>query len=88
VAELVRIKMYLNRPTAEGARMALEANGIDAVISADDAGGVRPELAMQKGVHILVEKEDAQKAMETLRSLEEQAKRSQIRVFNCVLVLI
>ena len=61
MTELVRIKMYLNRPIAECARMALEANGIEAIISADDAGGVRPELAMQKGVHILVKKEEADK---------------------------
>jgi len=32
VGELVCIKTYLNRPVAEGARMALEARGIDAVI--------------------------------------------------------
>jgi len=72
MGELVTIKTYINRPSAEGAKLALEARGIRADISADDAGGMFP--GMGKGVHILVEKEDAQKAMETLRSLEEQAK--------------
>jgi len=74
MGELVTIKTYINRPSAEGARLALEAKGIHANVSADDAGGMFPGGAGGKGVHILVEKKDAQKAMETLHSLEEQAK--------------
>ena len=55
--------------------MALEVNGIDSIISADDAGGVRPELNMQKGVHILVKDADASKALTILAELEEQANK-------------
>jgi len=72
VGELVTIRTFLNRPSAEGARMALEAAGIDTLISADDAGGTRPELAVLKGVSILVKEEDAHRAFKILEESEKE----------------
>jgi len=72
----VCVQTYLNRPSAEGARMALESEGIEVEIFADDAGGMRPELSMQKGVKILVKEENAAVAKQILQACEQQAKPS------------
>jgi hypothetical protein len=59
---LVVVRTFSNRIEAELARGALEAAGIDSAIQADDAGGVRPELAPRSGVHLLVRESDAAEA--------------------------
>ncbi len=65
--ELICIKTYMNSQQAEMARGVLETNGIEAMISADDAGGWRPELAVAMGgVRLLVREEDAKSALELL----------------------
>ncbi len=58
----VTFKTYLSRPEAEFAHSVLEANKIEAFISSDDAGGVRPELAFFRGVNVSVHKDDFRKA--------------------------
>ena len=63
--DLVVVGTYLNRMDAEVARGALEAVGIDSMIAADDAGGVRPSLWMT-GVKLIVRREDAERANQTL----------------------
>jgi len=60
-AELVVVGTFLNQIEAELAHGALEAGGIESVISADDAGGLRPHLTMS-GVRLLVRAEDAEHA--------------------------
>ncbi|HEY2879076.1 MAG TPA: DUF2007 domain-containing protein [Nocardioides sp.] len=40
----------------------LEANGITARASADDAGGLEPQWQLTEGVRVLVTPEDAEKA--------------------------
>jgi len=69
------VQTYLNRPSAEGARIALESEGIMVEISADDAGGVRPELSMQKGVKLLVREEDADRARQIIAECEKTSER-------------
>jgi hypothetical protein len=64
-ADLVVIRTYLNRIDAEIAKGALDAADIDSLISADDAGGLRPGLWMG-GVRLLVRAEDADRATEVL----------------------
>lgn len=59
--ELVVVGTFLNQIDAEMARSALEAAGIESMISADDAGGLRPHLWMG-GVRLLVRAEDAEQA--------------------------
>jgi len=47
----------------------LEANGIAAAVSADDAGGFDPQLQVTQGVRVVVAAEDAEQA----RQLIEEA---------------
>jgi hypothetical protein len=65
VERLVVARTFLNRIDADLAQGALEAAGIDAVVSADDAGGTRPGLWMG-GVRLLVREEDLEDAGEVL----------------------
>ena len=65
-AELVAVGTYPSKIEAEIVRGALEAADIDAMVSADDAGGLRPSLWMGEGVRVLVRAEDAERAREIL----------------------
>ena len=62
---LVVVRTFLNRIDADLAQGALEAAGIDAVISADDAEGNQPGLWMG-GVRLLVREDDLEEAGEVL----------------------
>ena len=64
------IRTFLNNVDAELAKSALEAAEINAVIRADDCGGVRPHLWMG-GVALLVEDEDAAEAADVLGTIFE-----------------
>jgi hypothetical protein len=64
-SELVEVGSFLNRLDAELAQGAMEAADIEAVVSADDAGGLRPHLWMS-GVRLLVRAEDVERARELL----------------------
>ncbi len=64
-AELVVVGTFLNKIDAELARGALQASGIESLVSADDAGGMRPGLWMG-GVRLLVHSEDVERATEIL----------------------
>lgn len=57
---------FANRQEAELARGALEASGIEATVSADDAGGEIPGLDMSQGVAVLVRGEDLEAARQAL----------------------
>jgi hypothetical protein len=59
---LVIVRTFPDRMAAEIARGALEAAGIDSAIQTDDAGGLRPDLAMRFGVLLLVRESDAAEA--------------------------
>ena len=63
--ELVIVGTFLNRIDAKLAQGALEAADIEAMIRADDAGGLRPGLWMS-GVEVLVRAEDAERAAAVL----------------------
>lgn len=65
-AELVVVGDFLNHVDAELAQSALEAGGIESMISADDVGGLRPHLSMTGGVRLLVRAADVGKAREVL----------------------
>ena len=62
---LVVVGTFLNQIDADMARAALGAADIESMISADDAGGLRPHLWMG-GVRLLVRAEDAERAIEIL----------------------
>ncbi len=63
---LVPVRTYTGRLEAEIARGVLEAHGIKAMLSADDAGGWRPELTLVRGVRLLVKQENAEEAIGVL----------------------
>jgi hypothetical protein len=44
----------------------LESNGIAAVASADDAGGLEPQLQLTQGVRVLVAPEDEPRARQLI----------------------
>jgi hypothetical protein len=71
-ANLVVVHAFGSGPEAEMAKSALEAAGIDAMIQADSAGGMRPHLAWASGgFKLLVREQDAAAAREVLEPLTE-----------------
>jgi hypothetical protein len=64
--KLVAVGTYSNKIDAELAQGALEAADIEAMVTADDAGGLRPSLWLSEGVRVLVRAEDAERAKEIL----------------------
>ena len=72
MADLVRIKTYQSRIEAELVKGFLESNGIKAMVSADDVGGMNPALLWATGgVRLLVKKKDIQKAIKVLESFHK-----------------
>ncbi len=67
-AQLAVIEVFNNEFEAEIARERLKASGIDAFVSKDDLGGMRPELQLTRGVRLLVSESDVEIAKELLQS--------------------
>lgn len=64
-SEMVVLQTFPNRIEADMAEGALRAAEIDAMVSADDAGGVEPGLWTQ-GIRLLVWREDVDRARQVL----------------------
>jgi hypothetical protein len=64
--DLVVITVYGNHPEAELAKSVLEADGIDAVISSDDCGGIAGGQTFIRGVRLLVAKKHETHARDVL----------------------
>jgi hypothetical protein len=64
--ELVVVQTYLDRFEADLAASALQAAGIESIVSADDAGGMQPGLWQGEGVAVLVRPENEQEARSIL----------------------
>ena len=67
----VILETFNNRPEAELVKALLEQLGIEAMITADDAGGFHPQLALRGGVKLLVQDSAATRARQALSDLEE-----------------
>ena len=65
---LVVVRTYSNKFDADVAKSALDAAGIESMIRADDAGGLRPGLWMGNGVELLVNARNAARAVEILNT--------------------
>jgi hypothetical protein len=63
---LVVVETFATRMEAEIARGALDAAGIEAFIHTDDAGGLRPDLALRAGVDLVVRESEVAQAAEVL----------------------
>ena len=70
--DVVEVGRFLNRIDADLACGALQAAGIPAIVSADDAAGTRPHLWMS-GVRLLVPAGDVEEAREILRAAEQKS---------------
>ncbi len=68
--KLVSVRTFSNELDAEVARRHLKSHGIDATVSKDDCGGMRPWLQERQGVVLLVLEPDLQKAKEVLDAVE------------------
>ena len=70
---LVVVHAFGTRPEADLAKGALESAGIDSMIQADTAGGMRPHIAWASGgFKLLVREEDVDTAREVLQLPAEQ----------------
>ena len=65
--DLIVVHSFFSRAEADVAKSALDAAGIEAIVEADSAGGMRPALAWAGvGFRVFVRAEDAQAAREVL----------------------
>jgi hypothetical protein len=70
--DLVIVKTFGSRPEADIAKGALASAGIDAMIQADTAGGMREHLAWSgTGFRLLVREDDARAALDVLTPANE-----------------
>ncbi len=64
MAEMVCIKRFGDRTEAGLVQSMLQENGIQSMISADDAGGMLPDMAItRRGVELMVMRGSADKAL-------------------------
>jgi hypothetical protein len=64
--DVVTLRVFMTHIEADLARSALEAAGIESVIVADDAGGLRPHFDMTRGVALQVYATDVDQALAVL----------------------
>jgi hypothetical protein len=64
--DLIAIRTFTSESEADIAKGALQAFGIDCMLSHDDCGGQRPHLNMGEGIRLLVRSGDAGQAEEAL----------------------
>jgi hypothetical protein len=69
--DAVVLETFPNRIEAEMAAGLLESEGVPAMVMADDAGGAYPSLQFVRGVRLMVAAEDAYRAREILKAMEE-----------------
>lgn len=74
-ARPVVVATFASRSAADVACGALAAEGIDADIIADDASGLHPDLALNRGVNVIVSPPDASEAR-TVLGMDEDTSRS------------
>ena len=65
------VKAFDNRPEAEMAALILTRNGIDALIQADDFGGLNPAMSAMGRVRLVTDDEDHETALGLLEGIEE-----------------
>jgi hypothetical protein len=66
--EVVVLKTFNNEIEAEMAQQVLQEAGVTAFVFKDDAGGMEPQLQRTNGVHLLVNRADAQDAHMMLKT--------------------
>ena len=69
----VIVKSFTDKGEAEIAKGLLEAEGIDAVITADDLGSEGPGMTFGRPINLVVDAEHADQASELLDAAAEDA---------------
>ena len=69
-SDLVVVAEYTNTAEAEMAKERLEELGITALVSADDCGGMEPQLQLIGGVQLMVLRENEDYARQALAGQE------------------
>jgi hypothetical protein len=69
--DAIVLETFPNRMLAQMAASLLEAEGIEALVMADDAGGLYPPLQFIRGVKLLVASEDEALAREILDAAQQ-----------------
>jgi hypothetical protein len=64
----VVIRRFQNGAEADLAKAILEANGIEAAVLRDDAGGMIPAMSLMSDIRLVVAPEDAEAAREVLEA--------------------
>jgi len=73
---MITLRTFSSRVEAEALKSLLAAHGIDALILADDQGGMYPSFSFLFGVDLKVHDRDLRRAKEILEELEREAKES------------
>ena len=66
--QVVVLKTFNNEIEAGMAQQVLQEAGMTAFVSKDDAGGMEPQLQRSAGVRLVINRADAQRAHEMLRT--------------------
>jgi hypothetical protein len=74
MSDHVVVRTLNDRHEAEFYRSVIEAHGIAAAVSADDAVAIHPALALAGGVHVLVAAGDADQAAEIFDAHAENSR--------------
>ena len=71
-SDLVVVAEYTSTTEAEMAKGVLESCGIGALISADDCGGMEPQLQLIRGVRLMVLRENHERAKTALAAAQPE----------------
>ena len=64
----VVVRRFMTRSEADLAQAILAANGIEASVLRDDAGGMLPAMSLMSEIRVVVAPEDAEAAREILEA--------------------
>jgi hypothetical protein len=68
--DIVLLKIFQNDFEAHTAKAQLEEEGIICLISGDNEGGMAPNLSLTRGIRILVNESNLERAIEVLKAME------------------
>lgn len=63
---MVIVREFLYEHEAEMAKGILATEGIDAIVSSDDCGGLRPDIGFASGIRLFVRVKDQEAATQLL----------------------
>jgi len=68
--DIVLLKIFQNDFEAQTAKAQLEEEGIICLLSGDNEGGMAPNLSLTRGIRILVNENNLERAIEVLKAME------------------